>query len=173
MTENFDTEETKEILFPDEETLNRPASESFSEQLRNEFAYKQIENSAKFNPELAEIANEHKIYTELAEFIREHIKSVGQEQAVKDFQCGLNLLTGYKKETVLEEQIRLEEDSDFGEKTYAMLQSALEYYPLEVIKEYIKMGASNNAVWETKDDTEIDTNEYVDEVAENLTEGEN
>ncbi len=84
----------------------------------------------------------------------------------------MNLLTGYKKETVLEEQIRLEEDSDFGEKTYAMLQSALEYYSLEVIKEYIKMGASNNAVWETKDDSQIDTNEFVDEVAENLTEEE-
>ncbi len=109
----------------------------------------------------------------LAEFIKEHIKSVGQEQAIKDFQTGLNLLTGYKKETVLEEQVRLEEDADFGEKTYAMLQSALEYYPLEVIKKYIQMGASNNAVWETKDDTEIDTNEYVDEVAENLTEEEN
>ena len=169
---NFDTEETKEILFPDDETLNRPASESFSEQLRNEFMYKQIENSAKFNPELAETANEHKIYTELAEFIREHIKSVGQEQAVKDFQTGLNLLTGYKKETVLEEQIRLEEDADWGNKTFEMLKSVLEYYPLEVIKEYIKMGASNNAVWETKDDSQIDTNEFVDEVAENLTEEE-
>ena len=109
---NFDTNETREIIFPDEETLNRPASESFSEQLRNEFMYKQIESNSKFNPELAEIANEHKIYTELAEFIREHIKTVGQEQAIKDFQTGLNLLTGYKKETVLEEQVRLEEDAD-------------------------------------------------------------
>ena len=112
MTENFDTEETKEILFPDEETLNRPESMWFSDKLRNEFAYNDMIKKSKFAPELAEIANEHKIYTELAEFIREHIKSVGQEQAVKDFQCGLNLLTGYKKETVLEEQIRLEEDSD-------------------------------------------------------------
>jgi len=84
----------------------------------------------------------------------------------------LNLLTGYKKETVLEEQTRLEEDADWGDKTFKMLQSALEYYPLEVIKEYIKMGASNNAVWETKDDNQIDTNEFVDEVAENLTEEE-
>ena len=169
----FDSETTKEILFPDEETLNRTASEKFNEQLRNEITYKQISDIARFNPELAETANEHMIYTELAEFIREHIKSVGQEQAIKDFQCGLNLLTGYKKETVLEEQIRLEEDSDFGEKTFAMLQSALEYYPLEVIKNYIQMGASNNAIWETKDDSEIDTNEFVDEVAENLTEEEN
>ena len=84
----------------------------------------------------------------------------------------MNLLTGYKKETVLEEQTRLEEDADWGDKTFKMLQSALEYYPLEVIKEYIKMGASNNAVWETKDDNQIDTNEFVDEVAENLTEEE-
>ena len=169
----FDTKETREIIFPDEETLNRPASESFSVQLRNEFAYKQIENNAKWNPEPLEMANEHKIYTELAEFIKEHIKSVGQEQAIKDFQTGLNLLTGYKKETVLEEQVRLEEDAYFGEKTFEMLKSVLEYYPLEIIKKYIQMGASNNAVWETKDDSEIDTNEFVDEVNDNLTEGEN
>ena len=49
---------------------------------------------------------------DILKFIREHIKTVGQEQAIKDFQTGLNLLTGYKKETVLEEQIRLEEDSN-------------------------------------------------------------
>ena len=85
----------------------------------------------------------------------------------------MNLLTGYKKESALEEQIRLEEDANFVEKTYAMLQSALEYYPLEIIKRYIQMGASNNAIWNTKDDTEIDTNEFVEEVSDNLTEGEN
>ncbi len=108
----------------------------------------------------------------ILKFIREHILAVGKEQAIKDFQCGLNLLTGYKKETVLEEQVRLEEDADFGGKTFDMLKSALEYYPLEVIKEYIKTGASNNAVWETKDDTKIDTNEFVEEITNNLTEGE-
>ena len=80
---NFDIEETKEILFPDDETLNQPASESFSEQLRDEFMYKRIEGGAKFNPELAEVVNEHKIYTELAEFIKEHILTVGQEQAIE------------------------------------------------------------------------------------------
>ena len=170
---NFDTEETKEILFPDEENLNRPISESFSDKLRNEILYKKAKDMEKIDPELYEAANEHMIYTELAKFIREHIKSVGQEQAIKDFQTGLNLLTGYKKESVLEEQVRLEEDADFGEKTFAMLQSVLEYYPLKVIKKYIQMGASNNAVWETKDDTEIDTNEFVAEVNDNLTEGEN
>lgn len=111
--------------------------------------------------------------TDIIEFIREHILAVGQEQAIKDFQTGLNLLTGYKKESVLEEQVRLEEDADFGEKTFAMLQSVLEYYPLKVIKKYIQIGASNNAVWETKDDSEIDTNEFVAEVNDNLTEGEN
>ena len=162
--EQFNSETTKEILFPDEETLNQPASESFSEQLRNEILYKKAKDMEKIDPELYEAANEHMIYTELAKFIREHIKSVGQEQAIKDFQTGLNLLTGYKKETVLEEQVRLEEDSGFGDKTFAMFQSVLEYYPLEIIKKYVQMGASNNAVWETKDDSEIDTNEFVEEV---------
>ena len=169
----FNAENTKEILFPEEGILNRPASEWFSDKLRNEFAYKDAQKMAKWKPELAEAANEHKIYSELAEFIREHIKSVGQEQAVKDFQTGLNLLTGYKKETILEEQIRLEEDADFGEKTYAMLQSALEYYPLEVIKKYIKLGAANNGIWETKQDESFDTDEYVEEVDNTLSERRN
>ena len=171
--EQFNSETTKEILFPDEETLNQPASESFSEQLRNEILYKKAKDMEKIDPELYEAANEHMIYTELAKFIREHIKSVGQEQAIKDFQTGLNLLTGYKKETVLEEQVRLEEDADFGEKTFAMLQSALEYYPLEVIKKYIKLGAANNGIWETKQDESFDTDEYVEEVNNTLSEREN
>ena len=82
-------------------------------------------------------------------------------------------MTGYKKETLLDEQVRLEEDADFGNKTYAMLQSALEYYPLEVIKKYIKLGAANNGIWETKQDESFDTDEYVEDITNNLTEEEN
>ena len=170
--QEFDAELTKDIIFPNEKDLDKSPKELFSDKIKQEILYTKIKNLCKVNPELEEPLNQRMIFDDLAEFIREHIKSVGKEQAIKDFQTGLNLLTGYKKETVLDEQTRLEEDSDFGVKTYAMLQSALEYYPLEVIKEYIKMGASNNAVWETKDDSQIDTNEYVDEVAENLTEEE-
>ena len=61
----------------------------------------------------------------------------------------------------------------FGEKTYAMLQSALEYYPLEVIKKYIKLGAANNGIWETKQDESFDTDEYVEEVNNTLSERRN
>ncbi len=51
-----------------------------------------------------------------------------------------------------------------------MFKSVLEYYPLEVIKKYIKLGAANNGIWDTKSDTEINTNEYVKEITNNLTE---
>ena len=61
----------------------------------------------------------------------------------------------------------------FGDKTYAMLQSALEYYPIEVIKKYIKLGAANNGIWKTKQDESFDTDEYVEEVNNTLSEREN
>ena len=54
-----------------------------------------------------------------------------------------------------------------------MLQSALEYYPLEVIKKYIKLGAANNGIWETKQDESFDTDEYVEEVNNTLSERRN
>ena len=83
------------------------------------------------------------------------------------------MLTGYKKETVLEEQVQLEEDANFGGKTFDMLKSALEYYPLEVIKKYIKLGAANNGIWETKQDESFNTDEYVEEVNNKLSERRN
>ena len=170
--EKFDAELTKDIIFPKEKELDKSPEKLFSDKLKQEIMYTQMKKLCKVNPELEEPLNQRIIFDELAEFLREHILAVGKEQAIKDFQCGLNLLTGYKKETVLEEQVRLEEDADFGEKTFEMFMSVLDYYPLEVIKEYIKTGASNNAVWETKDDTKIDTNEFVEEISNNLTEGE-
>ena len=162
---NFDTEETKEILFPDEETLNRPASESFSEQLRNEFAYKRLESNAKINPELLEVANEHKIYTELAEFIREHIKSVGQEQAVKDFQCGLNFL--HKDIADL-----LKEDGDYGEKTFAAFYEVLQHYPIEVVKEAILRGAKSNVGIDYEYSIDEEPETLIENVEENLNKEE-
>ncbi len=112
MQNKFDSDTTGSILFPKEKVLNKTSSEIFSDKIRQAALIAQTKGLEKINPQLYELVNERIIYDELAEFIREHIKSVGQEQAVKDFQCGLNLLTGYKKETVLEEQIRLEEDAD-------------------------------------------------------------
>ena len=165
MTENFDTEETKEILFPDEETLNRPESMWFNDKLRNEFAYNDMIKKSKFAPELAEIANEHMIYTELAEFIREHIKSVGQEQAVKDFQCGLNFL--HKDITDL-----LKEDGDYGKKTFAAFYEVLQHYSLEVVKEAILRGAKSNVGIDYEYSIDEESEILIENVEENLNKEE-
>ena len=51
-----------------------------------------------------------------------------------------------------------------------MFKSVLEYYPLEVIKKYIKLGAANNGIWETKQDENFNTDNYVEEVNNTLSE---
>ncbi len=58
----------------------------------------------------------------------------------------------------------------FGEKTFAALYEILQHYPLEVVKKYIKLGAANNGIWETKQDESFDTDEYVEEVNNTLSE---
>ena len=171
--QEFDAELTKDIIFPNEKELDKSPEKLFSDKLKQEIMYSQMKKLCKVNPELEEPLNQRIIFDELAEFLREHILAVGKEQAIKDFQCGLNLLTGYKKETVLEEQVQLEEDANFGGKTFDMLKSALEYYPLEVIKKYIKLGAANNGIWETKQDESFNTDEYVEEVNNKLSERRN
>ena len=44
------------------------------------------------NPDLIDQYYQNENYTEIANFIKKHVLSVGKEQAVKDFQCGLNFL---------------------------------------------------------------------------------
>ena len=162
---NFDTEETKEILFPDEEVLNQSPKDSFNEKLRNEILYKKAKDMEKIAPELYETANEHKIYTELAEFIREHIKSVGQEQAIKDFQCGLNFL--HKDIADL-----LKEDGDYGEKTFAAFYEVLQHYPLEVVKEAILRGAKSNVGIDYEYSIDEEPETLIENVEENLNKEE-
>ena len=162
---NFDTEETKEILFPEDEVLNQSPEESFNEKLRNEILYKKAKDMEKIAPELYETANEHKIYTELAEFIREHIKSVGQEQAVKDFQCGLNFL--HKDIADL-----LKEDGDYGEKTFAAFYEVLQHYPLEVVKEAILRGAKSNVGIDYEYSIDKEPETLIENVEENLNKKE-
>lgn len=157
----LDVENTKEILFPDDETLNRSNSMWFSNRLRNEFIYNQIEKIKKWEPELAQTAAEHKVYNELADFIRKHIKSVGQEQAIKDFQCGLNLL--HKDITCL-----IKEDGIFGINTFMALNEMLQHYPLEVIKQKIKHGAKSNAVIDYNYSLNDETEEILDQINNNL-----
>ncbi len=91
--QEFDAELTKDIIFPNEKDLDKSPKELFSDKIKQEILYTKIKNLCKVNPELEEPLNQRMIFDDLAEFIREHIKSVGKEQAIKDFQTGLNLLT--------------------------------------------------------------------------------
>lgn len=79
--------------------------------------------------------------SELSDFIAEHIKEVGKEQTILDFQVGLNLLNDYRKESLIDSKIQLKEDAEFKEKSYSALLNALQHYPVEIIKRYVRLGA--------------------------------
>ncbi len=105
---------------------------------------------------------------ELLAFLREHKQNVGAEQAMKDFQLGLNLLYIDKNHIPEEIRTRLKEDGEFGEKTFAVAAELCKYYPARIIKKYIRRGAINNTVFDTKNDESIDTDEKVADVWDDL-----
>lgn len=113
---------------------------------------------------------EYEKITELAEYIAKYVQDTGKEQAIIDFQTGLNLLNGYKKQSSIETQIRLEEDGDFGEKTLGALLGAMKYYPVSIIAQFIRLGAINNNIWQTKDLPEINTDEKIVEITSKFSE---
>lgn len=107
---------------------------------------------------------------ELADFIRLYVKTVGKEQAILDFQVGINLLNNYRKESVIESKIQLKEDADYGEKTLKAMFDVLRNYDIDVVKRFIKLGAINNHIWQTKNNRNIDTDKVVKAVGEIMTE---
>lgn len=82
----------------------------------------------------------------------------------------MNLLNGYKKSSSVEAKIKLEEDSDFGEKTFAALFNVFKNYPVDVVKRFVKLGAINNRIWNTKNNKSIDTDSEVEKVTDKLNE---
>lgn len=108
--------------------------------------------------------------SELSDFISQYVKEAGKKQAILDFQVGLNLLNGYKKSSPVEAKIKLEEDSDFGEKTFAALFNVFKNYPVDVVKKFVKLGAINNRIWNTKNNKSIDTDSEVEKVTDKLNE---
>lgn len=108
--------------------------------------------------------------SELSDFISQYVKEAGKKQAILDFQVGLNLLNGYKKSSSVEAKIKLEEDSDFGEKTFAALFNVFKNYPVDVVKRFVKLGAINNRIWNTKNNKSIDTDSEVEKVTDKLNE---
>lgn len=121
---------------------------------------------SEFEGELEPLSDEdYAKISELSDFISEHIKEVGKEQTILDFQVGLNLLNDYRKEALIESKVQLEEDSDFGEKSYNALFNALQHYPVEIIKRYVKLGALNNQIWNTKNLQKVNTDVVVENTA--------
>lgn len=76
----------------------------------------------------------------------------------------------YRKESLIDSKVQLEEDGDFGQKTYEALIDVLFNYPVEVVKHYIKLGAANNAIWSTKNNAKINTDKKVENITQKLNE---
>ncbi|MDD3437720.1 MAG: hypothetical protein PHC64_11265, partial [Candidatus Gastranaerophilales bacterium] len=106
---------------------------------------------------------------EVLNFLQKHIRKVGTEQAVKDFQRGLNILNKYNKKSPIEAKRPIDEDGILGNQTYACLENVCKYYPPIVLRKYIKRGAVNNAVFDTKNDGRIDTDKKVLNICKNLS----
>ncbi|MEE3349846.1 MAG: hypothetical protein VZR09_07385 [Candidatus Gastranaerophilaceae bacterium] len=163
--EKFDAELTEDIIFPNKKDLDKSPEKLFSDKLKQEIMYLQMKKLCKVNPELEEPLNQRIIFDELAEFLREHILAVGKEQAIKDFQCGLNFL--HKDIVAL-----LKEDGDYGEKTFAAFYEVLQHYPLEVVKEAIIRGAKSNVGIDYEYSIDEEPETLIENVEENLNKEE-
>ena len=163
--EKFDAELTEDIIFPNKKDLDKSPEKLFSDKLKQEIMYSQMKKLCKVNPELEEPLSQRMIFDDLAEFIREHILAVGKEQAIKDFQCGLNFL--HKDIADL-----LKEDGDYGEKTFAAFYEVLQHYPLEVVKEAIIRGAKSNVGIDYEYSIDEEPETLIENVEENLNKEE-
>ena len=161
--DNLKIETVTERLFPDEKLT---PSQRFSAELRQRALELKESRQNIVTEEINELFEK---VDKIAEFIRYHVGSVGKEQAIKDIQFAFNLLCNSKKMAILEELKILKEDGDLGQKTFACLKHVCKHYSTEVIKEYLKLGAMNNAIFETKDDNTINTRKLVEEIRNNLS----
>ena len=103
-------------------------------------------------------------------FLDNHAKIVGHEQAIKDLQIGLSLLNKNRRNSPINAKNILKDDGDYGQKTYACLCDVCKNYSLESIKKYIELGAKNNIIFNTKNDSKIDTKKLINKVIQNLNE---
>ena len=94
MEQNYKT--VSKLLFPDEQDLNKTPSQKFDEILR-----KKLKTLRSYeNPKTEQETQIDENIQELANFIQNHVITVGKEQAVLDFQVGLNLLEEVNNSTV-------------------------------------------------------------------------
>lgn len=159
MEKDFTT--VSKLLFPDEKALNQTPSQKFEDQLRNQLHSMRNERMHILNPKSQEQDFENENYKKIADFIRIHVLSVGKEQAIKDFQTGLNFLHKDITEP-------LKEDGDFGEKTFKAFYDIFKHYDIDIIKNAIRKGALSNTVIGTSSDKAVNTQALVNQIQNNL-----
>lgn len=106
---------------------------------------------------------------EVLDFLQKHIRKVGTEQAVKDFQRGLNILNKYNKKSPIEAKRPIDEDGILGNQTYSCLENICQKYTPKIVQKYVRRGAVNNAIFDTKNDGRIDTDKRVLNIYKDLS----
>lgn len=159
--EELNYQAVSELLFPDEKELNKTADERFSDEIRSQIKTMRKQSWSRLYPELLNQINNEAKYKELADFLRTNVKNTGEEQSIKDFQTGINLLTkNYKAD--------IKADGIYGLITHSTFSVALKYYSLKTVKKYLRRGIINNLIFETKNNLQIDTNEEVNKIGRDL-----
>lgn len=105
-----------------------------------------------------------KIQTVL-DFMKQHVQRVGREQAIKDFQYGLNILNRNRKIN------KLKIDGDYGIKTNACITYLCKFYSPRVICKSIRNAAITNAIFDTKNDRRINTEKRIENISNDLNIG--
>ena len=159
MEKDFKT--VSKLLFPDEQALSQTPTQKFEEQLRNQLHSMRNERMRILNQESQKQDFENENYKEIAYFIKNHVLSVGREQAVKDFQTGLNFL----HKDLLEP---LKEDGEFGEKTFKKFVKIHKINKETKMKEAIRKGALSNTLIDTSSNREVNTKALVKQIQNNL-----
>lgn len=154
-------EQVSKLLFPDEAELNKTPGQKFDDEIRQKIFGMRKQRLEKIQPDNQSQDEISEEYKEIADFIKDHVISVGKEQAVRDFQSGLNFLHKDLKEP-------LKEDGEFGEKTFRAFYESFKHYDIEIIKNAIRKGALSNTVIGTASDKTLNTQKLVNQVQTNL-----
>jgi len=130
------------------------------DKLFNSFNFSQGDNDEEINFKIEQVIL----------LLDKHAKKVGHEQAIKDLQVGLSLLNRNRRNSPIEAKNILKDDGDYGAKTYASLCDVCKNYSFASIKKYIKLGAKNNIIFDTKNNSKINTEKLINKVVANLEE---
>ncbi len=131
---------------------------NFIEKIFIQYNLKRPQGNANVNSKISEIIS----------FLQPHIRLVGKFQAVKDLQRGLSLLNKNRRNSPIEVKNILLEDGVYGHKTQGCLCDVCKNYSVNVIKKYIKKGIQNNVIFDTKNNSSIDTKKLMEGLCINI-----